>query len=111
MALEDLGVKKQAFVDLQEEAKARIYLASGSLPIFVGLLRSQSLGGQFHLAFVLEQLIKLGLDFRDYLEQGGHWQRLPRTLGSRLDESLASRDEVQGANPGSAQLPVGRRCG
>lgn len=67
MALEDLGVKQKAFVDLQEEAKARIYLAGGSLPVFVGLLRSQSLGGQFHLAFVLEQLTKLGLDFRYHL--------------------------------------------
>ncbi|KAF8267887.1 RNA dependent RNA polymerase-domain-containing protein [Lactarius quietus] len=69
MALEDLGVKKQAFIDLQEEAKARIYLASGSLKIFVVLLKSQSLGGQFHLAFVLEQLFKLGLDFRDHLDK------------------------------------------
>ena len=69
MALEDLGVRKQTFVDLQEEAKARIYLAGDSLKIFVGLLRSQSLGGQFHLAFVLEQLIKLGLDFRDHLDK------------------------------------------
>ena len=67
MALEDLGVKQKAFVDLQEEAKARIYLASGSLPTFVSLLRSQSLGGQFHLAFVLEQLVKLDLDFGDHL--------------------------------------------
>jgi RNA-dependent RNA polymerase len=67
MALEDLGVKKHAFIDLQEEAKARIYLASGSLEIFVGLLKSQSLGGQFHLRFILEQLMKLGLDFRDHL--------------------------------------------
>jgi len=70
MALEDLGVRKQAFVDLQEEAKARIYLASGSLNIFVGLLKSQSLGGQFHLRFILEQLMKLGLDFRDHLDKG-----------------------------------------
>src|SRR6266702_3272013 len=69
MALEDLGVKKQAFVDLQEDAKARIYLSSDSLKIFVGLLRSQSLGGKFHLAFILEQLIKLGLDFRDHLDK------------------------------------------
>ena len=69
MALEDLGVTKQAFVDLQEEAKARIYLAGGSLQIFVGLLKSQSLGGQFHLGFILEQLTKLGLDLRDHLDK------------------------------------------
>ena len=69
MALEDLGVRKQSFVDLQEEAKAHIYLAGDSLKIFVSLLRSQSLGSQFHLAFILEQLIKLGLDFRDQLDK------------------------------------------
>ena len=65
MALEDLGVRQQAFLDLQEDAKARISLASDSLKIFVCLLRSQSLGSKFHLAFILEQLITLGLDFRD----------------------------------------------
>ncbi|KAI9449714.1 RdRP-domain-containing protein [Lactarius psammicola] len=69
MALEDLGVRKQAFVDLQEDAKARIYLANGSLKIFVGLLRSQTLGVKFHLPFIFEQLIKLGLDFRDNLDK------------------------------------------
>ena len=65
MALEDLGVRKQTFVDLQEDAKAHIFLARDSLKTFVGLLRSQSLGFKFHLPFILEQLIKLGLDFRD----------------------------------------------
>ena len=65
MALEDRGVRTQAFVDLQEEATARILLASDSLKAFVGLLRSQSLGVQFHLGSILEQLIKLGLDFRE----------------------------------------------
>ncbi|KAH9018115.1 RdRP-domain-containing protein [Lactarius pseudohatsudake] len=69
MALEDLGVKKKAFVDLQEDAKARIYLAKDSLKIFAGLLRSQTLGLKFHLPFVLEQLMKLGLDFRDHLDK------------------------------------------
>ena len=66
MALEDLGVRKQAFMDLQEAAKRRIYLAGDSLPMFASLLKSHGLGDKFRLAFVLEQLFKLGLDFKDY---------------------------------------------
>ncbi|KAI9446032.1 RdRP-domain-containing protein [Lactarius indigo] len=52
-----------------EEAKARIYLARDSLKVFASLLRSQTLGVKYHLPFILEQLIKLGLDFRDYLDK------------------------------------------
>ncbi|KAH9071049.1 RdRP-domain-containing protein [Lactarius deliciosus] len=69
MALEDLGVKKKAFVDLQEDAKAHIYLAKDSLEKFARLLRGQILGLKFHLPFILEQLMKLGLDFRDHLDK------------------------------------------
>ncbi|KAI0253582.1 RNA dependent RNA polymerase-domain-containing protein [Lactifluus subvellereus] len=70
MALENLGVNKKAFMDLQNEAKRRIYLASDSLKIFADLLRSHGgLGGEFRLAFILEQLVKLGLDFKDYLDK------------------------------------------
>ncbi|KAI9446025.1 RdRP-domain-containing protein [Lactarius indigo] len=64
MALEDRGVKKEAFIDLLEKAKAKIYLSCDSLEIFVEQLRDHSMGGQYHLAFVLEQLNKLGLDFK-----------------------------------------------
>lgn len=69
MALEDLGVRKQAFMDLQEAAKRRIYLAGDSLPMFAGLLKSHGLGDKFRLAFVLEQLFKLGLDFKDHFDK------------------------------------------
>ncbi|KAI9446026.1 RdRP-domain-containing protein [Lactarius indigo] len=65
MALEDRGVKKEAFIDLQENAKAKIYLSSESLEGFTKQLRDHNMGGQYHLAFVLEQLNKLGLDFKD----------------------------------------------
>jgi RNA-dependent RNA polymerase len=65
MALEDRDVDKKTFIDLQEEAKASIYLSSDSLEQFSDLLRKYSLGGKFHLAFILEQLSKLGLDFKD----------------------------------------------
>jgi RNA-dependent RNA polymerase len=69
MALEDRGVNKKIFIDLQEQAKASIYLSSDSLEEFSLLLRKHSLGGKFHLAFILEQLSKLGLDFKDSNEK------------------------------------------
>ena len=66
MALENLGVKKQAFMDLQEAARRRIHLASDSLQLFAGLLKSHGLGNKYRLTFILEQLVKLGLDFKDH---------------------------------------------
>jgi RNA-dependent RNA polymerase len=69
MALEDLGVEKDAFMDLQKAAIQQIHLAGNSLKIFVGLLKSHGLGDNFRLPFILEQLIKLRLDFEDYLDR------------------------------------------
>ncbi|KAI9449719.1 RdRP-domain-containing protein [Lactarius psammicola] len=63
MALEDRGVKKEAFIDLLEHAKAKIYLSTDSLEVFTEQLRDYNMGNQYHLAFILEQLNKLGLDF------------------------------------------------
>ena len=65
MALEDRGVERDTFMDLQEKAKADIYLARDSLNNFLKLLRDHGLGFKFHLSFILEQLIKLKLDFKD----------------------------------------------
>ncbi|KAH9989050.1 RNA dependent RNA polymerase-domain-containing protein [Russula compacta] len=53
MALDNLGVKRKAFLDLQDAAKRHIYLASDSLQILLGCL----------------ELIKVGLDFKDYLDK------------------------------------------
>ena len=63
MALEDRGVKKEAFIDLLENAKAKIYLSSDSLEMFTEQLWGHGMGGQYHLTFILEQLNRLGLDF------------------------------------------------
>ncbi|KAH8995451.1 RdRP-domain-containing protein [Lactarius akahatsu] len=63
MALEDRGVEKEAFVDLLDNAKAKIHLSSKSLKMFIEQLRAYGIGSQYHLAFILEQLDKLGLDF------------------------------------------------
>jgi len=64
MALENRGVDMETFMELQEKAKADIYLSSDSLEQFSHLLTKHNLGGNFHLAFILEQLSKLGLDFK-----------------------------------------------
>ena len=65
MALEDRGVKKEAFIDLLEVAKAKIYMSSDSLENFTTQLRDHSMGGHYRLAFIFEQLDRLGLDFRN----------------------------------------------
>ena len=65
MVLEDRGVRREAFIDLQEAAKAEIFLSGDSLINFRKLLKSHGLGNQFHLAFILEKLNLLGLDFRN----------------------------------------------
>lgn len=64
MTLEDREVRLQAFLDLQEKAKASVYMASDSLANFRQLLRDTGLGAKFRLPFILEQLEKLGLDFK-----------------------------------------------
>ena len=65
MTLEDRGIERDTFMGLQEKAKADIYLARDSLNNFLKLLENHGLGFKFHLSFILEQLIKLKLDFKD----------------------------------------------
>jgi RNA-dependent RNA polymerase len=65
MALECRGVKKDTFIELQEKAKENIYLSEDSFAVFSTLLKKHKLGSKFHLATILEQLRKLGLDFKD----------------------------------------------
>ena len=77
MALEDRGVDKKTFIRLQEEAKASINRSSHSLAKFSCLLTKHNLAGKFHLAFILEQLSKLGLDFKDIIG-GTFFERLLR---------------------------------
>ena len=64
MALEDRGVDKETFIELQEKAKTLIYHSENSLEHFSQLLKKYHLGGNFHLKPILEQLSKLGLDFK-----------------------------------------------
>jgi RNA-dependent RNA polymerase len=69
MLLEDRGVRKESFIDLQEDAKAKIFLAEDSLTTFRELLKSHSLGNMFRVTFILEQLYLLGLDFKNNVNQ------------------------------------------
>jgi RNA-dependent RNA polymerase len=82
MALEDRGVNKETFITLQERAKASINLSSESLEHFSQLLTKHNLGGNFHLAFILEQMGKLGLAFKDGIDKkaidGPFFERLLR---------------------------------
>jgi RNA-dependent RNA polymerase len=65
MALEDLGVKADALIDLQDVAKGLISSANDSLEGITGLLKTYTIGGPFRLAFIFDQLTKLGLGPRD----------------------------------------------
>jgi RNA-dependent RNA polymerase len=65
MVLEDRGVKKEAFIDLQDAVKAEIYLAEDSLTNLRRLLKGHGLGNKFHLSFILEQLHLLRLDLQN----------------------------------------------
>jgi RNA-dependent RNA polymerase len=65
MVLEDRGVRKEAFIDLQDAALAEIYLSEDSLNNFRHMLKSHSLGNKFRLSFILEQLHLLGLDLQN----------------------------------------------
>lgn len=80
MALEDRGVKKEAFIDLMEAAKAKIYMSSDSLTNFTEQLRDHSMGGQYRLSSIFEQLDRLGLDFRSGFNK--------TAIGRRFFESL-----------------------
>ena len=53
MALDNLGVKRKAFLDLQDAAKSHISLASDSLKIFASMLRSHGLGDMFRPSLYL----------------------------------------------------------
>jgi RNA-dependent RNA polymerase len=65
MTLEDLGVKKDTFVDLQDSIKACVCSATNSLDDLTGLFKSYNIGGTFQLPLILEWLTKLGLGIKE----------------------------------------------
>lgn len=62
MVLEDRGVKLQTFMRLQNKAVAEARTIHQALSQFRQVLEAHSLGTSYRLAFVIEQLIGLGLD-------------------------------------------------
>jgi RNA-dependent RNA polymerase len=64
MVLEDRGVKKYSFMALQDMAVADARTIDDSLLQFQRVLKAHSLGGGFRLDFILDQLMKLGLDLK-----------------------------------------------
>lgn len=66
MILEDRGVKKDSFMALQDMAVADARTIDDSLVQFRQVLKAHSLGGGFRLDFILDQLMKLGLDLKSH---------------------------------------------
>ncbi|KAH8117020.1 RNA dependent RNA polymerase-domain-containing protein [Phellopilus nigrolimitatus] len=65
MLLEDLGVKKEAFLDLLEKAVADIKMARNSSEKFVSILKKHGLGSDFGLSATLLKLLSYGLGLKN----------------------------------------------
>ena len=61
MILEDRGVEKQAFLNLQNKAKEAIFTAGDSITNTVRLLRAHRLGMSYRLSFILQGLQRIGM--------------------------------------------------
>ena len=63
--LEDRGVHKEAFLDLQNAAKSAVATATDSMEKTVELLRKHDLGNVFGLRGILQHLADAGMGMRD----------------------------------------------
>ncbi|VDB94968.1 unnamed protein product [Peniophora sp. CBMAI 1063] len=80
MVLEDRGVRMEHLLELQQFAKRDVYTARDNLDNFRKLLKLNNLGNKFHLAFIVESLSCLGLDFKEH----GSMKALGSEVFSRL---------------------------
>lgn len=64
--MEDLGIPKSAFMELQDAAVADVQTARQSLTNFANLLDSHALGKAFSLSYVLRSLDRVGCDFEHH---------------------------------------------
>lgn len=64
MVMEDLGVKKEAFLALQNQAIADARTINDSLEHFCRFLKAHRLGNNFRLLSIMEKLQGLGLDIK-----------------------------------------------
>jgi RNA-dependent RNA polymerase len=62
MILEDLGVRKDTFVDLQDKAIAEARTINDSIVQFHSILRWHGLGNGYRLSSLLKRIESLGLD-------------------------------------------------
>ena len=65
MALDDLGVRRDVFLDLQDDAIAGAYVIDNSIQQFKDILDNHGLGASFQLSRTLEHIRNLGLDLMD----------------------------------------------
>lgn len=64
MVLEDRGVDKQAFLDLQERAVAKIHMASDTIENCRSLFREHHLGTAYRLPYIWQFLRSVGMGMR-----------------------------------------------
>jgi hypothetical protein len=92
MALEDRGADKETSHKASRRSQWSIYLSNDPLEQLSHLLTKQNLGGKFHLAFIFEQVSKLGLNFKDKDEKkkkaigGAFFERLRFSMNHSLCE-------------------------
>ncbi|KAI0718290.1 RdRP-domain-containing protein [Fomitopsis betulina] len=64
MIMEDRGVDKNAFIELQERTKTDIHTASDSMELFYRLLKVHKLGQAFGLDYIIRRLRTIGMGFK-----------------------------------------------
>ena len=64
--LEDLGIPRSAFLDLQSAAVTDIQTSRKSLLNFAGLLEAHALGRSYSLAYIIRSLDNIGCDFEHH---------------------------------------------
>ena len=66
MILEDLGVRMEAFIELQEQAIAEVLTIDDSATQFENVLESHSLGRPYRLSHTLKRIEELGLQLNGH---------------------------------------------
>lgn len=101
MVLEDRGVNKQAFLDLQRDAVAAIHMSSDSVMQCRQLFREHSLGGSYRLSYVWQLLnaIQMGME---------HEKNIRMVLKDPFFERLVqfAKNDVLRSIKHNARIPV-----
>ncbi|EKM55297.1 uncharacterized protein PHACADRAFT_173398 [Phanerochaete carnosa HHB-10118-sp] len=101
MVLEDRGVIKQAFLELQEAAVAAIHMSSDSVMQCRQLFREHSLGGSYRLSYVWQLLNAVGLGME-------HEENIRVVLQDPFFERLVqfAKNDVLRSIKHNARIPV-----